>query len=38
MVVVAGGCTHKKKMKGVNEKLKIYDSHEDDHGWTLAYM
>lgn len=38
MVVVAGGCTHKKKMKGVNEKLKIYDSHEDDHGWTLDYM
>lgn len=28
----------KKKMKGVSEKLKIYDSHEDDHGWSLAYM
>lgn len=25
-------------MKGVSEKLKIYDSHEDDHGWSLAYM
>lgn len=35
-----GGCTHQKKnkMKGVSEKLKIYDSHEDDHGWSLAYM
>lgn len=28
----------KNKMKGVSEKLKIYDSHEDDHGWSLAYM
>lgn len=32
------GVYAQKKMKGVNEKLKIYDSHEDDHGWTLAYM
>lgn len=40
VVVVGGGGTHKKKMKGsgVSEKLKIYDSHEDDHGWSLAYM
>lgn len=40
VVVGGGGCTHQKKnkMKGVSEKLKIYDSHEDDHGWSLAYM
>lgn len=31
-------------MKGVREKgvhqkdLKIYDLHEDEHGWSLAYM
>lgn len=42
VVVVGGGGVYapkkKTKMKGVSEKLKIYDSHEDDHGWSLAYM
>lgn len=39
-MLVGGGVRTKKKnkMKGVSEKLKIYDSHEDDHGWSLAYM
>lgn len=38
MVVVVGGCMYKKKMKGVNEKFKIYDLYEDDYGWILVYM